>query len=338
MKNTSFHKFTFFSVFTAILMVVGSLVSCETQDVYPGVSLHAQSEKLNTNAESTRIVVKLNGTVTEGISIPLVFSGTAKMNVHYQLSATEVVVLPGSDSGFVTLTSIQTSDTGKLNVLVSLGDANKFVPMSPNLVNIELVNLLADRDGDGVPDLQDDCPDEKGTAANNGCPWLGMIVNEVLYDPGTDLAGDANGDGVRDALADEFIEIFNSNPTTDISGYTLSDALQVRHTFPSGSVLPANGVLVVFGGGTPTGKFGNALVQVASTGQLNFTNSGDVITLKDAQGVTVVVCDINGLSANPDESYTRNPDIKGAFEQHSRIATAGGKFFSPGTKLNGNPF
>ena len=34
----------------------------------------------------------------------------------------------------------------------------------------------------------------------------------------------------------------------DISGYTISDLVDVRHTFPAGTVVPAGGAVVVFGG------------------------------------------------------------------------------------------
>ena len=40
----------------------------------------------------------------------------------------------------------------------------------------------------------------------------------------------------------------------------------LRHTFPTGSIIPANGVLVLFGGGNPSGDFGNSVVQTASEG------------------------------------------------------------------------
>jgi len=113
----------------------------------------------------------------------------------------------------------------------------------------------------------------------------------------------------------------------------------LRHTFPAGTILPSRGVIVVFGGGSPSsGAFGSAIVQTASEGQLNLNNAGDMLTLKDAMGNTVAVFDINGLSGNPDESYTRNPDISGAFERHARIPAAKGKPFSPGFKLDGSRF
>ena len=56
-------------------------------------------------------------------------------------------------------------------------------------------------------------------------------------------------------------------------------------------------------------------------------------------GNTFLTFDIEPLSDNPDESYTRSPDITGeTFEQHSSIATANGALFSPGHKLDGTDF
>src|SRR5690606_34335601 len=40
----------------------------------------------------------------------------------------------------------------------------------------------------------------------DGLPFGGIIINEIHADPAGDLTGDANGDGIRDASADEFIE------------------------------------------------------------------------------------------------------------------------------------
>jgi ankyrin repeat protein len=67
-------------------------------------------------------------------------------------------------------------------------------------------------------------------------------------------------------------------------------------------------------------------------------NAGDVLTLRDSQGATVAVFDINGLSGNPDEAYSRNPDVTGAFVRHSAIPAANGALFSPGMKVNGSNF
>ena len=68
-------------------------------------------------------------------------------------------------------------------------------------------------------------------------------------------------------------------------------------------------------------------------------NAGDLMTISDPTGNTFLTFDIEPLSNNPDESYTRNPDITGeTFDQHSSIATANGALFSPGHKSDGTDF
>jgi hypothetical protein len=119
-----------------------------------------------------------------------------------------------------------------------------------------------------------------------------LVVNEYLADPPAGLEGDANGDGTRSSSQDEFVEILNrSADPIDISGYKLSDADDVRHVFAPGTIIPAFEAAVVFGGGTPSGSFGNAaenhLVFKASTGGLSLNNGGDSIILQDVQGHVV---------------------------------------------------
>ena len=170
-----------------------------------------------------------------------------------------------------------------------------------------------------------------------------LIINEILYDPPAGASGDANGDGTRDATDDEFIEFINNSATSlDVSDYKIYDFViadgtrTLRHTIPSGTVLPANGFLVVFGGGAPTGTFGGATV-ITDTGSagLSLNNSGEKIQIDDASGTQILEFDSDALSNNPDESYSRDPDITGAFSQHAGITAASGALFSPGTFLDG---
>jgi len=171
-----------------------------------------------------------------------------------------------------------------------------------------------------------------------------LIINEVLYDPSnTGLAGDANGDSLYSQTQDEFIELINTGTTPfNISGFQISDSSitvnrdTVRYVFPSNTTIPPGGAIVVFGGGIPKGLFGSAIV-LADTGAdgLSMANSGEVILIKDNLGNVVLRFNSDALSNNPDESYTRNPDITGAFVQHASINT---KKFSPGTKVDGLPF
>ncbi len=85
----------------------------------------------------------------------------------------------------------------------------------------------------------------------------------------------------------EFVELVNlTDEAVDLSGFTLSDKVAVRHTFAAGSVLEPGAVLVVVGG--PRGlAAGGAGALVASSGSLSLDNRNDVVELKDVSGATV---------------------------------------------------
>lgn len=176
--------------------------------------------------------------------------------------------------------------------------------------------------------------------ASPGC--VPLVLNEALYDPPNDLAGDANNDGTRDPLEDEFIEFFNnSSEALDISGYTIFDTNAFssntpRHIVPENTVIPANGAYVVFGGGTPTGSFGTAIVQTASSGQLNLSNNGDQIIVKNQNDQIVLVFNSEDYSLDfgDDQSITRNPDITGDFVLHTDANPD--LLYSPGLQINGD--
>ena len=71
---------------------------------------------------------------------------------------------------------------------------------------------------------------------------------------------------------------------------------------------------------------------------INMNNAGDFVTLQDTSGTIVLTFDVEPLSNNPNESYTRNPDLTGDFVQHSGIEVANGALYSPGTMLDGSSF
>lgn len=174
-----------------------------------------------------------------------------------------------------------------------------------------------------------------------------LIINEYLADPAGsaagDLAGDANGDGIRDSADDEFVEIVNNGAAPlNVGLFTISDATQVRFTIPAGKVIPSGESAVVFGGGTPTGAFGNAaangLVFTAGSGGLSLNNGGDTITIRDNLAVTVTSVTFGSPEGNANQSITRSPDITGGFTTHSTATGSGGSLFSPGARVNGVPF
>jgi len=165
-----------------------------------------------------------------------------------------------------------------------------------------------------------------------------FVINEIHADvAGT--GGDANGDGTVSATQDEFVEIVNTTPSDlDISGWTLSDGAGVRHTFPTGTIVTGGCAIVIFGGGTPTGAFGGAVVQIASTGGLGLNNTGDTITLTDSVP-TVRATVAYGAEGDNNQSLTLDPDITGsAYVQHSVATGSGGALFSPGTRIDGSQF
>jgi len=172
-----------------------------------------------------------------------------------------------------------------------------------------------------------------------------QIINEFLADPAaTAPDGDANGDGIRDGSADEFIEIYNDTALPlDISGWTIEDAFtktdpnSSRHTFPPNTIVAASCAIIVFGGGTPTGSFGQAMVQTSSNGFLGLNNGGDEIILT-SDGTTVVTSHTYGAEGSNNQSLTRDPDFTGTFVLHSAATGSGGALFSPGIHIDAGLF
>ncbi|MEO1368905.1 MAG: lamin tail domain-containing protein, partial [Acidobacteriota bacterium] len=162
-----------------------------------------------------------------------------------------------------------------------------------------------------------------------------LVINEIHADPdGT--SGDANGDGSVDSSDDEFVEIVNtSSALFELTGFELSDSFSARHLFPP-TTLPAGCALVIFGGGTPTGAFGTAQTAVASEGSLGLNNSGDTVTLSNGGFDLVEVT--YGAEGGNNQSITRDPDLTGAFAEHSTATGSGGTLFSPGTLIDGTDF
>ena len=321
------------------------LISCTTDDILPTVTLSVDNTQLSEDNQTVELTAVLNSSLDESLTIPISISGTAQESVDFSISASEIQIESGSLVGSISITSIQDNETEDVEqITISIMRASDVIVLSSD-ITIDLLDDDSDSDGDGIVDAEDDCPLEAGYPEYNGCPQPLIIINEVLYDPPSGNTGDANGDGTREAQEDEFIEFYNMGGQIDISGYTISDAAQERHVFPSGTIIPANGVLVLFGGGNPTGSFGGAIVQTASTGLLNMNNAGDMVTMHDSNGNEILTFDIEPLSNNPDEAYTRYPDLNEVpnengdiFFQHAGIAEADGRLFSPGTKLDGTNF
>ena len=165
------------------------------------------------------------------------------------------------------------------------------------------------------------------------------MINEIHADPHSSL-GDANYDGVVNTGDDEFIEFVNDSASSlNISGWTLGDSSDIRHTFPPGSIIAPRCGIVVFAGGTPNGLFGNSVVQIASSGNLGLNDREDLIYLYDST-MEIIISITYGEEAGDDQSITRDPDITGEepLRKHSLASGSNGSLFSPGTKVDGSHF
>jgi hypothetical protein len=293
---------------------------CKTEDVSDdGVWTWKLSNNLiNEGDSAVKIMVKLTKPANNNTKITLDITGSASINDDYTIDKT-TWNLPTGDtlySAVITIiqdTILEQSET----IIINVGQLQGLETPTPS----QLLVTIEDDDQPVVPNI---------------------LLNEILYDPSNNLLdGDANGDGVYAQAADEFIEIINySSRSLNLSGFKVFDsenfAIKLpNHTFPANTIIPAGKCLVLFGGGNPKGTFGGALVQTSTSGDLNLNNTADILYITDQSNNILLQYDIEPLSNNPNESYSRNPDLTGDFIQHSAI---NGKFFSPGTKTNGDPF
>lgn len=307
------------------MAAVACWVSCETEDV-TGIgsgnalaSIRADRLAIGENADSVRIIVDLDIPAESNVLVSLNFEGTATYGVDYGSDNSQVNIAAGEQSGFITLFSFEDTDVEGTELIIAritnLSGARLGNPSSVS-VNLE--------DNDGVT------------------PSFGLILNEILYDPSNNgLDGDANGDGTYVHREDEFLEFVNiSSQNLDISGFKVYDedgwlSNSPKHEFPNGTIIPSGKALVLFGGGSPTGSFGGAIVQTSTSGDMNLNNNGDRMLFTNLADSVLIEFDIEPLSDNPNESYTRNPDITGDFEQHSDNSAL---LFSPGTRRDLSPF
>ena len=281
------------------------------------LSLTAAGTSFSEQGGTITVTASLNRVAEAPVTLRLALSGDAVQGVDYEIDSTMLTISPGATEANATITGVDDNEEeGAETVTVSA---------------VDVMNAQA-----GVVDIS--------LTINDDDIVVALVLNEVLYDPPADAPGDANGDGTREPNEDEFVELVNvSDQPADLSGFRMFDAAafdmnEPRHTVPSGTILAPNQALVVFGGGAPVGAFGGAIVQVANgfENRLNLNNSGDQFILQDASGATLITFDVEPLSNNPDESYTRDPDLTGDFVQHAAVVD--GVFYSPGTRTDGNNF
>jgi len=195
-----------------------------------------------------------------------------------------------------------------------------------------------------------------------------LLVTEIMFDVPRDIAGDANGDGIRGSHSDEFVEFFNSDvQPIDISGFEILDKnLATVFEFPQNSILQPKQFAVVFGAvGTkgfgsniPAGTLLFAVHEnddnndgFSEGSHSNFKNSGDnLIVVNPAKGDTLAEIywgDALPLTSKP--VYLGYPNtitgasISGAIRQsvtrrigsylwdkHTVVSNSDKSYFSPG--------
>lgn len=308
-----------------VFMFSTLLYACKTEDVEglgggdgPLVTLSSDAINITENSGVATITATLAASTSTEVTVGIAFSGTAGSDDYVESSST-IVIPAGALSSSLNITATQDD----------IEEGNETVIMT--------ISTLVGGNTDGAQEVV-------VTIEDDDVPLVAqLLLNEILYDPSNSgLDGDANGDGSYAQSEDEFLEFVNlSASPLDMSGYEIYDAENLaanipNHIVPAGTIVPAGGVLVVFGGGTPTGSFGGAIVQTSTTGNLNLNNAGDVMHLLNSLGETVLTFDIEPLSDNPNESYTRDPDLSGNFVQHGTVVS--GVLFSPGTRTDGSPF
>lgn len=291
-----------------------SLVAYIRQNIPAGDYLVIGGD-LNTGSRTETCISTLGQVVVTSGPYPADRNGNANTNstrskpydwalVDAELDALETPVVIGSS----TFTNGLVVDTRVYAPIAEISPAQTSDSGSTNMQHMAVVrDFLVSDDGGGT-----------GSAK--------VFINEILAnEPGSDAAG-------------EFVEIINTGTASlDIGGYTISDSVGTRHTFPGGTILAAGGVVVVFGGalGIPAGT-PNATT--ASTGTLGLSNSGDTVTLRDGAANTVnTVTYSSSLASTDGVSMNRSPDTDatGTFVLHTSLSASSS---SPAKRANGTSF
>lgn len=182
-----------------------------------------------------------------------------------------------------------------------------------------------DSDVDSAPDLP---PHPCSTAS---APSKGdLIINEVNANVAPGVEGDANGDGVRDAYEDEFVELWNTSSSTlrlDGVEVLVGDALKWKFDEPY--CMPPGQAFVLFANGTP--NLAPDIPAVNADTRLSLSNSGGNVTLRREQEI------LDRFEWGPDAecSWVRSPEGTAGAVPVPHLMCGG--LFSPGRCCDGTP-
>lgn len=179
-------------------------------------------------------------------------------------------------------------------------------------------------------------PFEPSEVDNSPCaeavaPTPGMLViNELLVNVPTGDDGDANGDGVRDAFDDEFVELVNvSDELVDMTGVKIANKESVKLEFSDLCLGPGGAIVVFSGPREQPAQWREGVYVMRASSRLGFSNSAGLVELLDLHARTLFAVSYEDSSPT---SYVLYPELTGeAFVRHDTIAG----LFSPGTCADG---
>lgn len=167
-----------------------------------------------------------------------------------------------------------------------------------------------------------------------GAPRAGeLVIHEVLARVPDGEAGDASGDGARDAYGDEFVEVVNAGSRrVELGGVALLNGERAKHTFESQCLAPGEAA-VVFGGAVGAGPWPAGVTALRAQARLGLSNSAGAVALRSADGALLARFVYSDSGAH---SYTLWPELVGV-ELIPHEQAAPGRLFSPGTCADGSP-
>ena len=94
-----------------LIFLLFSIQSCDTEDILPAVTGRVGKAKLFQKIMASVIITAtLNGSVSNDITIPLQFSGSAVINSDYSVSSDNILINNGSTTASVTISAIQDNE------------------------------------------------------------------------------------------------------------------------------------------------------------------------------------------------------------------------------------
>ena len=80
---------------TLILLFITLIISCDTEDIMPALSISSDNTELSESDGVTTITATLNTVASQEITLPLIFGGTASFNEDYNSSSSVILIDAG---------------------------------------------------------------------------------------------------------------------------------------------------------------------------------------------------------------------------------------------------